>query len=457
MAAVSSDATGQVQRRHVRRTGVAAVLVAFLLIAAACGNSKGAAAGGNSNNNAGPNGTSSGGHPQVNAPGVSASEIRVGGVASVTNPLGGNYGDSFKGVQAYFDMINSEGGVYGRKLVLAEQLDDHLSNNQQSIEQLLTQSNVFAVLPVAVLLFSGADQLVKANMPTFGWTINPEWQGTKADPRLNMFGESGSYLGFTDASPVLPWLAQQTHRHKVGVLAYTVAQSALCAQGVKNSFEKYGSDANAQVVFTDKSISFGVASLAPQVTKMKQDGVDLVTTCMDTNGVVTLAKEMKKQGLDAIQYLPDAYDHNFIKSYGDLFEGSVVRTDFTQFELPTNQQPAGLKNYLTWIGKANVVPSEDSMNGWLNADLFVSGLKAAGSDFSQAKVIDAINQMTAYKANGLLQGVNWTVAHTGTDGTFCQFFSTIKNSTYVTDFSKPGKPFICIVDQGGKLSAQYKS
>ncbi len=50
--------------------------------------------------------------------------------------------------------------------------------------------------------------------------------------------------------------------------------------------------------------------------------------------MVTLAKEMKKQQLDAIQYLPDAYDQQFLESYGDLFEGSVVRTDFTQFELP---------------------------------------------------------------------------------------------------------------------------
>jgi ABC-type branched-subunit amino acid transport system substrate-binding protein len=434
----------------------AAILTGFVLLAAACGNSKGTTAQGDGGGgNTG--GTSSGGQAAVNAPGVSATEIRVGGVASVTNPLGGNYGDIFKGVQAYFDMVNSKGGIYGRKLVLAAKLDDHLSNNQQAVTQLLTQENVFAVMPVAVLLFSGADSLVKANVPTFGWTINPEWGGTKANPKSNMFGESGSYLGFTDASPVLPWLAQQTNRHKVGVLAYSVAQSAACATGVKNSFDKYGKDADAQVVFEDKSISFGVASLAPQVTKMKQAGVDLVTTCMDTNGVVTLAKEMKKQNLDAIQYLPDAYDHTFIKSYGNLFEDSVVRTDFTQWELPKDEQPAALGDYLTWVGKQNTTPSQDSMNGWLNADLFVAGLKAAGPNFSQQKVIDAINKMTAYKAHGLLQHVDWTIAHTGTDNTYCQFLSTIKNSTYVTDFSKPGKPFVCIVDKDGKLSAEYAS
>ena len=59
-----------------------------------------------------------------------------------------------------------------------------MANNQQAVTQLLTQDNVFAVMPVAVLLFSGADTLVKQNVPTFGWTINPEWGGTTADPRL---------------------------------------------------------------------------------------------------------------------------------------------------------------------------------------------------------------------------------------------------------------------------------
>ena len=54
------------------------------------------------------------------------------------------------------------------------------------------------------------------NVPTFGWTINAEWQGTTAEPRLNMFGESGSYLGITDPTPVLPWLAQQKHATSSG-------------------------------------------------------------------------------------------------------------------------------------------------------------------------------------------------------------------------------------------------
>jgi len=45
-------------------------------------------------------------------------EIRVGGVTSTTNPLDGRYGLANDGVQAYFEMVNSEGGIYGTEKTL---------------------------------------------------------------------------------------------------------------------------------------------------------------------------------------------------------------------------------------------------------------------------------------------------------------------------------------------------
>ena len=66
---------------------------------------------------------------------------------------------------------------------------------------------------------------------------------------------------------MLPWLAQQKHATKVGLLAYSVAQSSDCATGVKNSFDKYGAAAGAKVVFEDKSLAFGTADLSVQVSQ----------------------------------------------------------------------------------------------------------------------------------------------------------------------------------------------
>jgi len=436
-------------RRVLRVFGVSAVAMSLAL--SACGNSPGKAT---STSTSTGSGTSDGSQVAVDAPGVTATEIRVGGAASTTNPLGGLEGDSFNGVQAYFNTINDAGGIYGRKLVLAAQRDDKLANNKAEVQGLLTQDNVFAVLPIATLLFTGADLLVQEQVPTFGWNINAEWSGTPADPRANLFGQAGSYLCFTCASPVVPWMLGQAGKHKVGLLAYSAPQSADCADGTTNSFEKYGAMTDSSVAFTDKSLAYGTADLSVQVSKMKDAGVDFVATCMDTNGVVTLAKEMKKQGLDAPQSLPNGYDHQFVSEFGDLFEGSFVRTDFAQFEL--EDQPQGLQDYLAAMKKLGKATSENSVVGWLNANLFVEGLKAAGPNFSRPSLIAAINKMTDYNADGLLNGVDWTTAHTQdpSDTRFCQFISQIKNSEFTTPFSQPGKPFVCVVVNGDSLDTE---
>ncbi len=444
--------------RNSRWAPMLAMTVAMLLVTAACSNSKTKTVG-TTTTGAGANvpaaSVAPGKHVKVIAPGVTDTEIRVGGVASVHNPLGGKYGDAFAGTKAFFDMVNASGGIYGRKLVLAAQRDDNLANNKVEVQGLLTENHVFAVLPVAVLLFTGAQTLVDQAIPTFGWTINPEWEGSKKDPRSNLFGQSGSFLCFNCASPGLPWLAKRLGAHKIGVLAYKISESADCADGVRNSFKKYGKASDAQLAFIDKSLSFGAGDLSVQVSKMKKAGVDLVTTCMDTNGVVTLAKEMKKQQLKAIQYLPNGYDQSFLDDFGDLFEGSIVRTDFVQLE--AKEKPKGLQNFLSAMDKAGVKPSENSLVGWINADMFVAGLRNAGPSFSRQKVIDGVNKMTNYRAEGILHGVDWTKEHTALEvpGESCQFLSTIHDSKFDPTFSKPGKPFVCAVDQGGKLVTRY--
>lgn len=443
-----------------RHTGRAVALIALAaLLPAACGNDWGRQPDTVTPGASPPPGETaepapsegSGEHLHVDAQGVTDTEIRVGGVASVTNPLGGGYGDAFAGVQAYFDMVNSEGGIYGRRLVLASERDDAVANNRSEVQGLISQDDVFAVLPVASLLFTGADLLVRDRIPTFGWLINTEWQGSAADPRANLFGQSGSYLCFTCATPVLPWLAQEIGAHRIGLLAYAVPQSTDCAKGIRASFDAFGGATDSEVAFVDQSLNFGVADLSVQVSKMKDAGVDLVTTCMDTNGVVTLAREMRKQRLDAVQYLPNAYDHDFVKEFGDLFAGSFVRTDFVQWEV--KDKPPGLERYLHWIEAAGGEPSENSLVGWLNADLFVAGLHGAGPDFDRQKVVDAVNRLTHYTADGVLHRVDWTHAHTEVSKVPCMFLSEIEDSAFVPNFSEPGRPFICIHDDGGRLTA----
>ena len=61
-------------------------------------------------------------------------------------------------------------------------------------------------------------------------------------------------------------------------------------------------------MFIDKSLTFGTPDYSAQVAEMKDKKVDLVISCLDGNGATSLGREMKKQGLNAMQVLPNSYN-----------------------------------------------------------------------------------------------------------------------------------------------------
>ena len=194
------------------------------------------------------------------------------------------------------------------------------------------------------------------------------------------------------------------------------------------------------MVFKDTSLSFGAADYSVQVSKMEDEKVNLVIPSVDTNGAFTLAREMKKQGLNAPMILPNAYNQERIAKNADVVEGSYVFTLFTPFE--TKSKPQGLKLYEKWIKKSGGTKNENSAIGWLNADLFVRGLKAAGCDFTRQKVVDAVNQMTDYNADGFIAPVDWTKAHQTAPSCFA--WLKVENGKFKPVFGQPGKPFLCL-------------
>lgn len=427
--------------RKARRRWVA-LTAAVLLLAASCSNSKKAA----TTNGAGGAKTT-GAKVSVSEPGVTDTEIRVGGVAAVTNPLGMKPGASFDGVQAFFDMVNADGGIYGRKVVLASKRDDNFSNNLQQVQGLISQDHVFAALPMATTLFTGAKLLASSGIPTFGWNINVEWGATKDDPRSNMFGHAGSFLCGDCLQPGMVLLAKQAGLHKVGIVSFNVAQAQVCATSMRNTLKQWGSEAGVSLAFVDTSVGFGSTDYSVQAQRMKDAGVDLIVPCLDQQSAITLAKSVKKQGLHAKILLLQGYDKEIPQDFGDLFEGSYVQMYFEPIE--TAKPSPGMQKFLEWTKKGGYTVSENTVTGWLNAALFYEGLKDAGPRFTQKKVIDAINKMKDWTAGGMLAGVDWTKAHTSLAES-CLATVQVKNGAFVPALVHDGKPFTCVPTKASK-------
>jgi branched-chain amino acid transport system substrate-binding protein len=374
----------------------------------------------------------------VTAPGVTDSEIRVAAVVTATNSPTGDFSPLADGINAYFKMINDGGGIYGRQLKLVKVRDDQLGGNAQAVQASLSSDKPFAMFGAAVL-FTGAKLLARANEPTFIWNINPEFAGNN-----NMFADKGA-LCFKCAGHVLPWVAKQLGATKVGIIAYGIsAESTDCADGIRNSFQQYRT---AQVGFEDKSLPFG-APLAAQVTAMKNAGVKFIGTCIDLNESFALGKEMVRQGMTAVQELPNGYNPDFAAKNADALEGALVAPQFQAFE--HQPQIPEITKMMQWFAKIGKTPSEIGTAGWVVADEFVTGLKMAGPEFSQQKVIDALNTLTDYTDNGLIPPIDWTkqhddpLTHPQARGTKeCFNFVKIQSGKFVPVFDEPGKPWVC--------------
>ncbi len=367
-------------------------------------------------------------------PGITDTEIRVGGVASVTNPINGPYASSFDGVQAYFDMVNAAGGVHGRKLRLVARRDDKIAANAQEVQGLLEQDKVFAALPMATIFsFSGAKLLAEKNVPAFGWGINAEWTGPE-----NLF-QFGGINCFSCTYPAFPMVSKLAGKKKIGVVAYGVANSSDCAEMIVQSYKRYPT---AEVVYVSKSLAFGVTDLSAEVKAMKDAGVTMVNHCIDQNGALSLAKEMRKQNLKAIQLLPNAYDHKFMRANAAFLAGSLILVQFAPFEF--KPQPTGLKLFNKWMKKKNFERNEISMVGWMSANLFVKGLEAAGRKVTRASLIDVLNtKFTKDTMQGLAPGTQ-TIKHTTERQNLCiAMVKVAADGAFLPWQTRPRKPFLC--------------
>jgi ABC-type branched-subunit amino acid transport system substrate-binding protein len=424
------------------RVRLIAVLAVLALVGVACGNSDDKKTDDTTTTSAATT-PSSGGGP-VDQPGVTDTEIRIGGVVSKTNAINGPYGSAFDGVKAYFDMVNAAGGLYDRDIKLVAERDDQMAQNKEQVEALLAQDNVFAVAPIATIFsFSGAQTLIDQDVPTFGWNINDEYTG-----HPNMFGSNSGALCNGCVGTYAPYLAKELKKKKIGVLAYNVSNSSQCVDGYSKSFDKYPT---AEIVFLSKSLSFGTTDFSVEVGQMKDKGVDMVMTCMDTTATLNLAKEMRKQDLKAIQYLPNGYDEKLVSANAEFFDGDYVGVSFAPFEF--KPQPPGMVQFNKWMDKAGYTKNEVAMQGWISAFQLVAGLKAAGPDFSRQKVIDALNKMTDLTADGLIPPRDWTKEHDITHNVppGCTAWVKIVDGKFKPVFNQPGKPFQCMPDQPATL------
>jgi branched-chain amino acid transport system substrate-binding protein len=372
------------------------------------------------------------------APGVTSNSITVGTISTQTGTLASNFSSLIYGEKAYYDYINAQGGVNGRKINYKYALDDggNPTTFNQLANTLINQDHVFAVTGVATAFFS-PNLFVESGIPTYGYNVTGNWAGP-----ANLFAATGSVQYYSGGSPQVSYVARKTQaKPSIAFLAYGIAASAASCQQEQNDLTAAG----YTVSYSDLKVNYPGSTVATDVQRMKQAGSNMVASCMDVQGNISMARAIQQYGLHMTQLWFSGNDQSTLDQNKSLMQNVYFSIAHVPFTSSQSQYP-GLKLYITQMKKYEpaYVYDEIAIQGWESAALFVQGVKMAGNNLTQANVIKQDNSITAYTSGGLEAPVNWKSAgHSGHAPPYCAAFIKVSGDKYVAALNTGNNVFNC--------------
>jgi len=370
-------------------------------------------------------GTSAAASSGGSAPGVTSSTITVASLATSSGALSSGFVDLIYGVKAYLDMVNAHGGVDGRKIIWSKVADDQASPTTDEIQarNLVEQDHVFAIVGVATPFFESGPYLASTGTPTFGYLVEGGW-----NKYPNLFGAYGSEIGYNTRAGVLTYVAHEEHAQSVAVLAYGfVATSKDACQAAATGMKRNG----VNVAYQDLDMTY-LEDPTSDVEQMAAHHTDLVLTCLDGPEDLSIAESLHQYGVNAKEIWENGYDRATVRQNAAALSGDLFYLQHVPFEA-VQEFPGkypSMAQYIATMNKYEPTWTYDdiSFQGWVNAELFVAGLRAVGRDLTQQKLVNAINKMTDFTAGGLIAPVNWKTAHTKSTPPFCSAWLQVTTS-----------------------------
>jgi ABC-type branched-subunit amino acid transport system substrate-binding protein len=369
---------------------------------------------------------------------VTSNSITVGTISTQTGTLASNFSSLIYGERAYYNYINAQGGVNGRKIDYKYALDDggNPTTFNQLANTLINQDQVFAVTGVATAFFS-PNLFTESGIPTYGYNVTGNWAGPS-----NLFAAGGSVQYYPAAAPQVSFVARSTQKKpSIAFIAYGVAASAASCQSEQNSLTAAG----YTVSYSDLKVSYPGSTVATDVQRMKQAGSNMVVSCMDVQGNVTMARAIKQYGLNMTQLWFSGNDQSTLNTNQSLMQNVYFDIGHVPFTASPTLYP-GLKLYFAQMKKYEpaYVTDEIALQGWESAALFVQGVKLAGKNPTQASVIAADNSLSAFTAGGLTAPVNWKSAgHKGNAPPYCLAYIKVSGTKYLPTLNKGKNVFNC--------------
>jgi ABC-type branched-subunit amino acid transport system substrate-binding protein len=348
------------------------------------------------------------------------------------------------GTEAYFAMINSEGGVNGRKLEL-NGMDSAFSSGTVANEAKNIAANDFAIVGGFSLL-DGAEQpaIDAGKVPVVTQVLDTKLYG---DPNLYAaipLVQGGETDGF------FKWLKSKYPQDvkAVGVIGSNSAATAITAE---HTFHNLTNSLGYNWVY-DRDASFTETSFLPDMIKMKNAGVKLLFEPSQQGAYIsTMAQENKQEGLNALLVSgANTYEAGF--KPGSAGNGTLVGTATALYMGEDAKVVPAVATFDKWAKKVDPQTQLDlyTLYGWINAQLFVQALKGAGASPTRASLEAQLDKVTSFNASGLITNQNPAQKIAGQ----CWIVAQYDNGHWKRIAPDPKTGFVC--SPGGFYPSSYK-
>ena len=364
--------------------------------------------------------------------GITADTIKVGNISQLSGPMPGFGETGARAVQAYFSMLNSQGGIYGRQVEVSF-VDDRFDAGVNRAETARLKDDVFAFVGGTSVVDSGGATVLKdTNIPDFSLALD--------DVRIalpNNFSPNPLDLndGGNNSVRLFKYFKEKLGARTAAVIWPSSAIPRNRAQGYLKDFERAGLD----VVYTAE-VAVSETNYTPHAAQMKEKGADVVVTTLEVNGISRLAKALQQQGYrpKVPMWGAQVYGWQFLQLAGEAAEGTIIAVYYSIFE-DRASNPA-VDAFLTWMDRVNpgLQPDFFAIEGWLAADMFAQAAEAAGPKLTRDGIIAAMKGITDFSGHGFTSPMNPGAKQNGT----CFLVAKVENGAWVR-VDPADRGFIC--------------